>query len=38
MTKDRQEVKKDLLERSVGKPGNKIIPDSRQPNPLVEDN
>jgi hypothetical protein len=34
MIKDRQEVKKGLLPQSVEKPGNKIIPDSRKPNPF----
>ena len=33
ITKDRQELKKGLLPQSVEKPGNKIIPDSRKPNP-----
>ena len=33
MTKDHPEGKKDLLQQSVEKPENKIIPDSRKPNP-----
>jgi hypothetical protein len=34
MTKDRQEGKKGLRQQPVEKPVNKIIPDSRKPNPF----
>ena len=34
ITKDRQEVKKDLPQQSVQKPGNKIIPGSWKPSPF----